>query len=110
MLLPEEVAEAEVSSAALDGCRSRIGLNWTEGQTMPGGHVGDCREGPSGAGNFVLLVRGVSVLTRQPDFLVSATVCLAFVSQVSLIRVAWLSGLCGVIVAAAMMERCCDDR
>jgi hypothetical protein len=52
-----EVAEAEIGSTALNGCRAWIGLNGTEGQTMPGDHVGDCRERQSAAGKIVLLVR-----------------------------------------------------
>jgi hypothetical protein len=52
-----KLTKTEVGRAAFDGYRTWIGLNWTEGQTMPGGHLGDCREGPSAAGNFVLLVR-----------------------------------------------------
>jgi hypothetical protein len=54
--------KTEVGGATLDGCRTWIGLNWTEGQTMPGGHPGDCREGPSAAGNFVLLVRATKLV------------------------------------------------
>jgi len=100
-----EIAETKVGSAALDGCRTWIGLNWTEGQTMPGDHRGDCREGPSGAGKFVLLVWRTNVVVERWLERGSCLACIALLLVLHL----WFtrsctSRLCGFAAAAAMMS------
>ena len=79
-----QVAKAEVSSAALDGCRTWIGLNWTERQTMPVDHAADCREGPSAAGKFVLLVCGMNLVVDRRSVIGAAPIPYFSVSLISL--------------------------